>query len=38
MKLSKAAYIWIDYHTIHSKKKYGASLPGNHRAVYPGIR
>jgi hypothetical protein len=28
MKLSKAAKIWIDYHKTHSKKKYGAILPG----------
>jgi len=34
MKLSKAAKIWIDYHETHSKKKHGASLPGNHRKVY----
>jgi len=38
MKLSKAAKIWIDYHKTHSKKKYGAILPGNHRAVYQRIR
>ena len=35
MKLSKAAKIWIDYHKTHSKKKYGAILPGHHRTVYP---
>ncbi len=38
MKLSKAAKIWIDYHKTHSKKKYGAILPDNHRAVYQRIR
>jgi hypothetical protein len=38
MKLSKVAKIWIDYHKTHSKKKYGKSLPGHHRTVYPGIR
>jgi hypothetical protein len=38
MKLSKAAKIWIDYHKTHSKKKYGAILPGHHRTVYQRIR
>ena len=30
MNLSTAAKIWIDCHETHSKKKYGAILPGHH--------
>ena len=38
MQVNKAAKIWINYHTAHSKKKYSAFVPDPHRTVLSGVR